>query len=98
MGVVTSGAARPGAGWDAAYSLRAGLCAALLAAACTTQIDIAAELPPAVDVNKGALCPGGATTTLSGTVVAPTPPRFPRPDPLYNALPYAPPPPCRPFP
>ncbi len=91
MGVVTSGSARPGAGWDAAYSLRAGLCAALLAAACTTQIDIAAELPPAgVDVTKGALCPGGATTSLSGTVVAPTPSRFGRADPLYNALVYVP--------
>jgi hypothetical protein len=29
-------------------------------------------------------CPSG-TTSLSGTVLAPTPPRFGKPDPIYNA-------------
>jgi hypothetical protein len=34
-------------------------------------------------------CPGG-DTTLSGTVFAPTPPKFGKPDPIYNALVYIP--------
>jgi hypothetical protein len=41
------------------------------------------------------LCPrqvacDGGSTTISGTVFAPTPPRFGNPDPLYNALVYVP--------
>jgi hypothetical protein len=35
-------------------------------------------------------CPGGGDTTLSGTVFAPTPPKFGKPDPIYNALVYIP--------
>ncbi len=43
-------------------------------------------------------CPGGGTTTVSGTVVAPTPPQYGTPDPLYNALVYVPNGTVRPFP
>src|SRR5438045_6665694 len=35
-------------------------------------------------------CPGSSDTTLSGTVFAPTPPKFGKPDPIYNALVYIP--------
>jgi hypothetical protein len=35
-------------------------------------------------------CSGGGTTSLSGTVVAPTPSQYGPPDPLYNALVYVP--------
>jgi hypothetical protein len=35
-------------------------------------------------------CPNGGTTSVSGTVFAPTPPRFGTPDPLYNAIVYIP--------
>jgi hypothetical protein len=35
-------------------------------------------------------CPGSGDTTLSGTVFAPTPPKFGKPDPIYNALVYIP--------
>jgi hypothetical protein len=35
-------------------------------------------------------CPGGGTTSVSGTVVAPTPAQYGNPDPLYNALVYVP--------
>lgn len=35
-------------------------------------------------------CPGGGDTTISGTVHAPTPPRFGAADPLYNVLVYVP--------
>ncbi len=35
-------------------------------------------------------CSNGATTTISGTVYAPTPPQYGQPDPLYNALVYVP--------
>jgi hypothetical protein len=35
-------------------------------------------------------CPSGGTTTISGTVLAPTPPRFGTPDPIYNATVYIP--------
>jgi hypothetical protein len=42
-------------------------------------------------------CPGGGDTTLSGTVLAPTPPRFGKPDPIYNALVYVPNAPVEPF-
>jgi hypothetical protein len=42
-------------------------------------------------------CPGGGTTTLSGTVLAPTPPRFGTPDPIYNAIVSIPNAPVQPF-
>lgn len=35
-------------------------------------------------------CPGGGTTSLSGIVLAPTPPQFGPADPIYNALVYVP--------
>ncbi len=35
-------------------------------------------------------CPGTTSTVVTGTVVAPTPPRFGAPDPIYNALVYVP--------
>jgi hypothetical protein len=35
-------------------------------------------------------CPAGADTTVSGTVLAPTPPAFGKPDPIYNATVYVP--------
>jgi hypothetical protein len=35
-------------------------------------------------------CAAGTTTTISGTVVAPTPPAYGTPDPLYDALVYIP--------
>jgi hypothetical protein len=35
-------------------------------------------------------CAGGKDTTLSGTVFAPTPPKFGMPDPVYNAIVYVP--------
>ena len=35
-------------------------------------------------------CPNGGTTSISGTVFAPTPARFGTPDPLYNAVVYIP--------
>jgi hypothetical protein len=43
-------------------------------------------------------CPTpGVTTTLSGTVVAPTPPAIAAPDPVYNAVVYVPNAPVQPF-
>jgi hypothetical protein len=39
---------------------------------------------------KQLACPNGGDTTISGTVVAPTPPAFGNPDPLYNATVYVP--------
>jgi len=36
------------------------------------------------------MCPGGGSTVLTGTVVAPTPPQFGAPDPIYNAIVYVP--------
>ncbi len=39
---------------------------------------------------KQVACANGATTTLTGTVLAPTPPKFGAPDPIYNALVYVP--------
>ena len=36
------------------------------------------------------ICPNGGTTSISGTVFAPTPARFGTPDPLYNAVVYIP--------
>jgi hypothetical protein len=44
-----------------------------------------------------AMCSGGATTTLTGKVYAPTPSTFGSPDPLYNALVYVPNGPLEPF-
>src|SRR5262245_28465316 len=35
-------------------------------------------------------CGGGATTAVTGTVYAPTPPQYGAPDPIYNALVYVP--------
>jgi hypothetical protein len=35
-------------------------------------------------------CPVGGTTVVTGTVLAPTPPKFGAPDPIYNALVYVP--------
>jgi hypothetical protein len=35
-------------------------------------------------------CPTGTTTTIEGTVYAPTPARFGSPDPIYNAVVYVP--------
>ncbi|MCK6592401.1 MAG: carboxypeptidase regulatory-like domain-containing protein [Polyangiaceae bacterium] len=35
-------------------------------------------------------CPGGGTTTVSGVVVAPTPPQYGEADPIYNAIVYVP--------
>jgi hypothetical protein len=43
-------------------------------------------------------CAAGATTTLTGTVIAPTPPALGAPDPIYNALVYVPNRPLTPFP
>ena len=42
-------------------------------------------------------CPGGGDTTVTGTVVAPTPARFGTADPLYNVLVYVPNAPLAPF-
>ena len=39
---------------------------------------------------KQTTCPAGGTTSVSGTVFAPTPSRFGSPDPLYNAVVYIP--------
>ena len=39
---------------------------------------------------RQAVCPAGRETTLTGTVFAPTPPRFGPADPLYNAVVYVP--------
>jgi hypothetical protein len=39
---------------------------------------------------KQTTCPGSGTSSVSGTVYAPTPARFGSPDPLYNALVYIP--------
>ena len=52
----------------------------------------AACSPPCTNLClKQLTCPGGGTTSVSGTVFAPTPPaRFGTPDPLYNALVYVP--------
>ncbi|HEY0710359.1 MAG TPA: hypothetical protein VGG33_26355, partial [Polyangia bacterium] len=36
------------------------------------------------------MCPGGGKTSLVGTVLAPTPPKFGTPDPIYNAIVYVP--------
>ncbi len=36
------------------------------------------------------MCPVDKKTTLTGTVLAPTPPRFGTPDPIYNAIVYIP--------
>jgi hypothetical protein len=35
-------------------------------------------------------CPNGGTTSLSGTILAPTPAQYGAPDPIYNALVYVP--------
>ncbi len=43
------------------------------------------------------VCPAGGSTTVSGTVFAPTPMRFGKADPLYNALVYVPNRPLQPF-
>jgi len=43
-------------------------------------------------------CAGGQETTVTGTVLAPTPARFGAADPLYNALVYVPSTPLAPFP
>jgi hypothetical protein len=42
-------------------------------------------------------CPAGATTSVSGTVLAPTPPRFGSPDPIYDAIVSIPNAPVQPF-
>ena len=42
-------------------------------------------------------CPAGGDTTVTGTVFAPTPPKFGAADPLYNALVYVPNAPVQPF-
>jgi hypothetical protein len=42
-------------------------------------------------------CPAGTATTISGVVLAPTPPQFGTPDPIYNALVYVPNAPVLPF-
>jgi hypothetical protein len=42
-------------------------------------------------------CPGGGETIVTGTVFAPTPPRFGMADPLYNAVVYVPNAPVAPF-
>jgi hypothetical protein len=42
-------------------------------------------------------CGGGTTTSLSGTVVAPTPAQYGAPDPIYNAIVYVPNAPVEPF-
>jgi hypothetical protein len=39
---------------------------------------------------RQAMCPAGTKTTLTGTVLAPTPPKFGAPDPIYNAIVYVP--------
>jgi hypothetical protein len=36
------------------------------------------------------MCPNGGDTTISGVVLAPTPPKFGLPDPIYNAIVYVP--------
>ncbi len=46
---------------------------------------------------KQTTCPGGGTTSISGTVVAATLPNFGSPDPIYNALVYVPNETVRPF-
>ncbi|HEV3193321.1 MAG TPA: hypothetical protein VGY54_22590, partial [Polyangiaceae bacterium] len=46
---------------------------------------------------KQTTCPGNGTTSVSGVVYAPTPPRFGVADPLYNALVYIPNAPVQPF-
>ncbi len=43
------------------------------------------------------MCPGGGTTSLSGTAYLPTPPQFGPPDPLYGARVYVPGAPLPPF-
>jgi hypothetical protein len=43
-------------------------------------------------------CPGGGTTSVSGTVFAPTPSQFGKPDPIYNAIVYIPNADLQPFP
>jgi hypothetical protein len=43
-------------------------------------------------------CPGGGTTSLSGTIVTPTPPQYGAPDPIYNAIVYIPNGQVEPFP
>ncbi|HXI59035.1 MAG TPA: hypothetical protein VNO55_23370 [Polyangia bacterium] len=111
MGLGTSFGARSGTGWNASLAIAGKvlfaascLCSGLSVLSvlsCTTQIDNAAQLPPAgISADAGGQspasatgavsCPGGGTTTISGTVVAPTPARFGRADPLYNALVYVP--------
>jgi hypothetical protein len=42
-------------------------------------------------------CPNGGDTTISGTVLAPTPPQFGSPDPIFNATVYVPNAPVQPF-
>jgi hypothetical protein len=39
---------------------------------------------------KQATCPAGVKTVVRGTVLAPTPPKFGLPDPIYNAMVYVP--------
>jgi hypothetical protein len=43
-------------------------------------------------------CEGGGTTSLSGTVIAPTPPHYGEADPIYNAIVYVPNGEVEPFP
>ncbi|HEY8073294.1 MAG TPA: carboxypeptidase regulatory-like domain-containing protein [Labilithrix sp.] len=43
-------------------------------------------------------CPGGGTTSLTGTVYAPTPAQFGKADPIYNAIVYVPNADLQPFP
>jgi hypothetical protein len=43
-------------------------------------------------------CPNGGTTSLSGTVYAPTPTQFGKADPIYNAIVYVPNADLKPFP
>jgi hypothetical protein len=61
-----------------------------------------AQAGPGACVNlcpKQVMCPGGGTTTVSGTVYAPTDPSlgYGQPDPLYGALVYIPNAPVHPF-
>jgi hypothetical protein len=47
--------------------------------------------PPCVNLcMQQMMCPAGTDTTVSGVVLAPTPPTFGTPDPIYNALVYVP--------
>ena len=91
MGLVASRGARSGAGWNVGLALCGS---SFLVASCTTQVDIVAQVSStgagAAVVSPEIACPGGGSTSISGTVVAPTAARFGRADPLYNALVYIP--------